>query len=81
LREASEQYLREYDIVTQCQRSKVYVEFLHWRLRVHLVALFGRLGLSEITSGKVQDYRIRRLEEATKKRGKPPAYNTCIRKW
>jgi integrase len=35
-----------------------------------------RGGLSEITAGKVQDYRIHRLEEAMAKRGKPPAYNT-----
>ncbi len=75
-REASEQYLREYDIITQGQRSKVYVACQHWRSQVHLVPFFGRLGLSEITAGKVQDYRIHRLEEAMKKRGKPPAYNT-----
>src|SRR6267142_681314 len=75
-REASEQYLREYDIITQGQRSKVYVACQHWRSRVHLVPFFGRLGLSEITAGKVQDYRIQRLEEAVAKRGKPPAYNT-----
>jgi len=75
-REASEQYLREYDIITQGQRSKVYVACQHWRSRVHLVPFFGRLGLSEITAGKVQDYRIHRLEEAMAKRGKPPAHNT-----
>jgi integrase len=40
------------------------------------VPFFGHLGLSEITAGKVQDYRIHRHEEATKKRGKPPARNT-----
>src|SRR6266446_5559646 len=75
-REASEQYLREYDIITQGQRSKVYVACQHWRSRVHLVPFFGRLGLSEISAGKIQDYRIHRLEEAMKKRGKPPAHNT-----
>ena len=37
---------------------------------------FGPMGLSEITAGKVQEYRIHRLEEATAKRGKPPARNT-----
>ena len=75
-REASEQFLREYDIITQGQRSKVYLESQHWRSQVHLVPFFGNLGLSEITAGKVQDYRIHRHEEAMKKRGKPPAYNT-----
>ena len=75
-REASEQYLREYDIITQGQRSKIYVKGQHWRSTVHLVPFFGHLGLSEITPGKVQDYRIHRHEEAVAKRGKPPAYNT-----
>ena len=75
-REASEQYLREYDIITQGQRSKDYVKSLHWRSTVHLVPFFGPLGLSEITSGKVQDYRVHRHQEAVAKRGKPPAYNT-----
>ena len=75
-REASEQYLREYDIITQGQRSKVYVDGQHWRSRVHLVPFFGPMGLSEITAGKVQEYRIHRLEEAMAKRGKAPARNT-----
>jgi integrase len=34
------------------------------------------MGLSEITSGKVQEYRIHRHEETHKKKGKPPAHNT-----
>ena len=42
----------------------------------HLVPFFGNLGLSEITSGKVQEYRIHRHQEAVATRGKPPAYNT-----
>lgn len=75
-REASELYLRDYDIITQGQRSKVYVKCQHWRSKVHPVPFFGQLGLSEITSGKVQDYRIHRHEEAVAKRRKPPAHNT-----
>jgi integrase len=75
-REASEQFLREYDVITQGERSKVYVDGQHWRSRVHLVPFFGHMGLSEITAGKVQEYRIHRLEEAVAKRGKAPAHNT-----
>jgi len=75
-REASDLYLREYDIITQGQRSKIYVEGQHSRSRVHLVPFFGHMGLSEITAGKVQEYRIHRHEEAVKERGKPPAHNT-----
>jgi integrase len=75
-REASELFLREYDIITQGQRSKVYLAGQHGRSRVHLVPFFGQLGLSEVTAGKVQEYRIHRHEEAMAKRGKPPAHNT-----
>ena len=75
-REASDQYLREYDIITRGQRSKHYVRGLHERSANHLVPFFGHLGLSEITSGKIQEYRIHRHEESMAKRGKPPAYNT-----
>ena len=73
-REASDLYLREYDIITQGQRSKIYVEGQHSRSRVHLVPFFGSMGLSEITAGKVQEYRIHRHEESNAKRGKPTAH-------
>lgn len=75
-REAAEQYLREYDIITQGQRSKTYMRGQHARANGHLVPFFGRMVLSEITAGKVQDYRIHRLEEAVATRGKAPAHNT-----
>ena len=75
-REASEQHLREYDILTQGQRSKAYLRGQHSRASGHLVPFFGRLVLSEITASKIQDYRIHRVEEAIANRGKPPAHNT-----
>ena len=43
---------------------------------MHLVPFFGHLGLSEITAGKVQEYRIHRHEETVAKRGTPPAHST-----
>lgn len=75
-REASERYLREYDLITQGQRSKGYVRGQHSRSTIHLVPFFGPFGLSEITAGKIQEYRIHRFQEAAATRGKPPAYNT-----
>ena len=75
-REASEQFLREYDILTQGERSKGYLRGQHCRSQVHLVPFFGALGLSEITAGKVQEYRIHRHEETVAKRGKSPAHST-----
>src|SRR4029450_1911840 len=43
--DASAQFLREYEIITQGQRNKVYVEGQEWRSRVHLVPFFGAMGL------------------------------------
>jgi integrase len=75
-RDVSEVYLHEYDIITQGQRNKRYVDGQHWRSSVHLVPFFGNLGISEITAGKIQEYRIHRHQEAITKRGKPPGHST-----
>jgi integrase len=75
-REASEHFLTEYEIITQGQRSRVHVDCQHWRSRVHLGPFFGPLGLSEITAGKVQEYRVHRHKQAMAKFGRPPARNT-----
>ena len=75
-REAATQFEREYQIITEGQRNAEYVEGHSTRLRVHLVPFFGDMGLSEITPGQIQEYRIHRHEEAVKEHGKPPARST-----
>jgi len=75
-REAAVQFEREYQIITEGQRNAEYVEGHSTRLRLHLVPFFGNMGLSEITPGQVQEYRIHRHEEAMKEHGKPPARST-----
>jgi len=75
-REAAVQFEREYQIITEGQRNAEYVEGHSTRLRLHLVPFFGDMGLSEITPGQVQEYRISRHEEAVKEHGKPPARST-----
>ena len=75
-REVSEHFLREYDIMTQGQRNKHYVDGKHWRSSVHLVPFFGNMDISKITTGKIVDYRVHRHEQAIAKRGKPPAHST-----
>jgi integrase len=59
--EAAEQFLKEYEIITEGQRSAKWVEGHGIRLRLHLLPFFGKLGLSEVTPGKVQDYRVHRM--------------------
>jgi len=75
-REAAVQFEREYQIITEGQRNAEYVVGHSTRLRLHLVPFFGDMGLSEITPGQIQEYRIHRHEEAVKEYGKPPARST-----
>jgi hypothetical protein len=63
-REAAELYLREFDIITQRQRSPTYARGQHARTNGHLIPFFGRMVLPEVTAGKVNEYRIHRLEES-----------------
>ena len=58
---ASAQFLREYEIVTEGERSQKWTDGHEIRLRVHLLPFFGELGVSKVTAGKLQDYRIHRM--------------------
>jgi integrase len=71
---AAERFTMEYGLITDGQRAQNWTEGHHIRLRVHLLPFFGNIGLSQITPGKVQDYRIHRIK--TCKRKKPPARST-----
>lgn len=73
-REAAEQFRREYQVITQGQRSEKYVQCQEMRLDAHLLPYFGDKLVSEVTSGLVQEYRIHRAQ--TSRTGKPPARST-----
>ncbi len=73
-RQAAEKYLDGYDVVTGGTRNRVYVAGNERRLRLYLLPFLGDLGLSEVTSGKVQEYRV--MRQQTSLTGKPPARNT-----
>lgn len=60
-RQAADQFVKEYAIITEGQRSPRWVEGHKIRLRVHLLPFFGDLGVSKITAGKVQEYRVHRM--------------------
>jgi integrase len=72
-RAAAEQFLREYEIITEGQRSPRYVKGHRARLKNYLLPFFGDMGLSEITAGKLQEYRIWRLEKNASQRQAKPA--------
>jgi len=72
--DAARQFTTEYGLITEGQRSQKWVEGHQIRLRLHLLPFFGELGVSEVTAGKVQEYRVHRAKNGRK--GKAPARST-----
>ncbi len=58
--DAAKQFMREYETITEGLRSPRHVDGYESRLRNYLIPFFGDKGLSEITPGLVQEYRIHR---------------------
>lgn len=73
-REAAALFMKEYEIITEGHRSPRWVQGYEIRLRLHLLPFFGDLGLSEVTPGKAQEYRVHRISTSTT--GKAPARST-----
>lgn len=61
-RHAAERFKLEYEVLTEGERNAVWVRDHYRRIDKHLTPFFGKMGLSTITSGTVQDYRISRLK-------------------
>jgi integrase len=59
-RQAAEQFHKEYEIITEGQRSPRWVEGHRGRLCLHLTPFFGDYGVSEVTAGKLQEYQVHR---------------------
>ena len=70
---AADQFLEEYETITNGQRNKRWVEAYGIMLRVHLLPFFGKLALTEITPGKLQEYRIHRRQTGMERIGRPPS--------
>ena len=78
-KQAADQFLLEYEVITAGERSPKYVAGMRDRLRVHLLPFFGTKCLAEITPGMVQEYRVHRASSRRdEKTGEPlrPARNT-----
>ncbi len=61
-KEAAARFIDEFETITQGQRSPVYVDGHKYRIKNHLNPFFGKIVLSDITAGTVQDYRIHRMK-------------------
>ena len=76
---AAEQFLLEYEVITEGERHPEYIRIIQGMLRVHLLPFFANKVVSDITPGLVQDYRIHRMtSRVDKKTGEPkrPARGT-----
>lgn len=71
-RKASEIFVREFEVITQGERNKQYVESMALRLRVHLLPFFGDKIVTEITPGMVQEYRMHRMTSRLDKKTQLP---------
>lgn len=73
-KDAAVKFEREYEVMTEGERNEVYVNGHKGRLKNHLIPYFGAMGLSQITPGVVQDYRVFRRQGDQK--FKPPSRST-----
>lgn len=60
-KDAADQFIAEYEVLTQGERNARWVQDHYRRIRTYLVPFFGKMGLSTINGGTVQEYRISRL--------------------
>lgn len=71
-REAARIFLKEYEIITEGQRSPAWVKSHELRVRLHLNPFFGDTPLRKIDSKMAQEYRIHRAtERIDEESGKP----------
>lgn len=75
-KEAAAQFEREYQIITEGQRNPRYVAGHKARLKNYVLPFFGDMALSDVSGGKLQEYRIWRREKDMAARGKPPSRST-----
>jgi integrase len=75
-RQAADQFLREYEIITEGTRNKQYVQSHGRKVKIYLLPFFGDKVLLDITPGLLQEYRIHRREKAVAQYGKPAARST-----
>jgi integrase len=77
-KQAADQFLLEYEIITEGQRSRQYVRIIRLHLQLHLLPFFGNKVVSEITPGLVQEYRIHRMTSRKDKKTGEPARPSSV---
>nr|WP_207189545.1 site-specific integrase [Rhodobium orientis] len=72
--DAATLFTTQYAVMTAGERNERYVQNHQGRLTNHLLPFFGTKGLSEITPGLLQEYRV--LRRTPDENGKVPAHST-----
>ncbi len=72
--DAAKSFMHEYDVLTEGERNERWVKDHYRRCRLHLIPFFGKMGISQVTAGVVQEYRIERLKKSEGK--KTPSRST-----
>ena len=67
-KDAADQFVAEYEVLTNGERNPRWVQDHYRRVRTCLVPYFGAMPLSEINAGTVQDYRVARMTPEEGKR-------------
>lgn len=75
---AYEAYRADVAVLALSVRSPKYAEYMDLRMRRHVLPFFGKDKVSTITSGKMQEYLVKRLTETQEAKGKPPARSTLL---
>jgi hypothetical protein len=70
-RVAAEQFLKEFEVITEGQRSSDCLAKYEEKLNLHLLPFFGSMIVSEIKPGTVQEYRVHRATSRKDKHGNP----------
>jgi len=66
--DAAKSFMHEYDVLTEGERNERWVKDHYRRCRLHLIPFFGKMGISQVTAGAVQEYRIERLKKVEGKK-------------
>ena len=62
-KDAANTFIEEYETLTDGERNPRWVQDHYRRVRQHLMPFFGNKGLSQVTSGLIQEYRLKRVKE------------------
>lgn len=68
-KEVADVFMREFELLTQGERSARYIKRKFEILLVHLIPFFGKEGVAEISTGRIHEYRLHRMTSRTRKSG------------